>query len=55
MQKCEARRHFSNKKKKYLKAKIDEMGTNSMTRISKTCIAASMTLRWVTSLEHSKG
>jgi len=26
---CEASRHFRNKKKKYLKAKIDELETNS--------------------------
>ena len=29
---CEAGRHFRNKSKEYLKAKIDELGTNSKIR-----------------------
>jgi len=47
----EASTHFRNKKKEYLKAKIEELGTNSKTKILGTCIGASMTLRRVTTLE----
>ena len=47
----EASRHFRNKKMEYLRAKIDELETNSKTKISETCIGASVTLRRVTSLE----
>jgi len=39
------------KKKEYLKAKIDELETNSRIKKSETCIGASMTLRRVNSLE----
>ena len=46
----EASRHFRNKKKAYLKAKIEELETNK-SKILGTCIGASMTLRRVTSLE----
>jgi hypothetical protein len=45
-------RHFRNKKKEYLKAKIDELETNSkIEKIAEICIGASLTLRRVTSLE----
>jgi len=45
-----ASRNFRNKKKEYLKAKIDEHQTNSKIKISETYIGASMTLKRVTSL-----
>ena len=48
---CEASRHFRNKKKEYLKAKIDELEINSKIKKSEACIRASLILRWVTSLE----
>jgi hypothetical protein len=44
----EASRHFRNKKREYLKAKINEL---VRIRISENCIEESMTLRRVTSLE----
>ena len=44
-------RHFRNKMKEYLKAKIDELETNSKIKKSETCKVASMTIRRVTSLE----
>ena len=47
----ESSRHFRNKKKEYLKAKIDELDTNSKIMISETCIGASLILKRVTSLE----
>ena len=47
----DASRHFRNKKKEYLKAKIEELETNSKIKSSGTCIGASVTLRRVTSLE----
>jgi len=47
----DASRHFRNKKKVYLKAKIDELGNNSKIKILGTCTEASMTLRRVASLE----
>jgi len=47
----EASRHFRNKKKEYLKAKIDELYTNNKIMISETCVGASVILRRVTSLE----
>ena len=47
----EASRHFRNKKKDYLKAKIEELETNSKIKILGTCMGASMTFRRVTSLE----
>ena len=43
--------HFRNKKKEYLKAKIEGLETNSKTKISVTRIGASMTLRRFTNLE----
>jgi hypothetical protein len=36
----EASRHFRNKKRKYLKDKIDELESNRKKRISETCIGA---------------
>jgi len=47
----ETRRRFRNKKKEYLKAKIDELETNSEIKMLGTCIGASMILRKVTGLE----
>ena len=47
----ETRRHFRNKKKEYLKAKIDELETNSEIKMLGTCIGASVILRRGTSLE----
>ena len=48
----DASRHFRNKKKAYLKAKIDELEeTNIRSEIIETCIGASVILRKVTSLE----
>jgi hypothetical protein len=44
-------RHLWNKKKEYLKAKIDELVTNSNKKMSETCIGASVILRTVTNLE----
>ena len=44
----EASRHFKNKKREYLKAKINELETNSKT---KNIRVASMILRTVTSIE----
>jgi hypothetical protein len=45
----EGSRHFWNKKKEYLKAKINELETN-IKKIAETSVGASMTLRRVTSL-----
>ena len=47
----EASKHFSNKKKENLEAKIDELERNSKINISETCIGASVILRGVTGLE----
>ena len=48
----EASRHFRNKKKKYLKAKIEELETNSkIKKILGNFIVTSTTLRRVTILE----
>ena len=47
----EASRHFRNKKKLYLKAKIDELKTTVRPKLSETCIGVSVILRRVTSLE----
>jgi len=41
--------HFRNKKKEYLKAKIDELESNR-SKISETCKGASVTLRRITNL-----
>jgi hypothetical protein len=43
--------HFRNKKKEYLKAKIEEIETDSKIKISEACIGASVSLRRVTSQE----
>jgi hypothetical protein len=48
---CEASRHFRSKKKKTLKAKIDELKQTGRSKVSETCIGTSMKLGWVTSLE----
>jgi len=50
----EASRHFRNKTKEYLKAKIEELETNSMIKNLRNCLGASVTLRRVPSLEYSK-
>jgi hypothetical protein len=42
---------ISGEKKEHLKPKIDELETNRRIKISETCLSASMTLRWVTSLK----
>jgi hypothetical protein len=47
---CQASRHFWNKKKEYLTAKVDELDT-VRSNISETCIGASFTFTGVTSLE----
>jgi hypothetical protein len=47
---CEAGRHFRNKKKEYLKVKIDELETNSKIRSIETCRGESVILRTATSL-----
>ena len=39
------------KKKDYLKAKTEELATNSKIKILGTCVGASMTLRMFTNLE----
>jgi hypothetical protein len=47
----EARRHFRNKKKVYLKAKLMNFKLTVGTKILGSCTGASMTLRRVTSLQ----
>ena len=47
----DASRHFRNKKKAYLKAKIEELETNSKIKNIRDLYRASVTLRRVTSLE----
>jgi hypothetical protein len=47
----EVSRHFRNKKKEYLKAKIEELETKSKIKILGTFIGATMTLRRFTSLK----
>ena len=47
---CEASRHFRNKKKEYLKDKIDELETNSKIKIS-NIYRELVTLRRFTNLE----
>jgi hypothetical protein len=47
----EASKHFRNKKKQYLKDKIDNIATNrKIKKILETCVRSSRTLRRVTSL-----
>ena len=48
---CENHRHFRNKKKAYLQAKIEELEITIRSKILGTCIGAPITLRRVTSLE----
>ena len=48
---CEVSRHFRNIKMAYLKAKIEELETNSKVNMSGNCIRALMTSRRDTSLE----
>ena len=47
----EASRCFRDKKKEYLKAKLNELELTVKSTITDTCIWASLILRWVTSLE----
>ena len=47
----DASRHFRNQKKAYLKAKIEELETNSKINNIRDLYRVSMTLRRVTSLE----
>jgi hypothetical protein len=47
----EASRHFRNRKKEYLKAKLMNFKLNVRSKISETCIGTSMILRRVASLE----
>ena len=42
---CEASRQCSKQKKKYLKAKIDELETKIKIKTSETCIGASVTMK----------
>jgi hypothetical protein len=46
-----ASRHFRNKKKEYLKAKINKREAKVRPKISETCRGASVTFRMVTSIE----
>jgi len=48
---CDTNRHFRNKKKAYLKAKIEELESNSKVKNITDLYGASMTLRRGTSLE----
>jgi hypothetical protein len=48
---CDASRYFRNKKKTYLKAKIEELELTVRSTISGTCIGALMTSRRSISLE----
>jgi hypothetical protein len=50
----DASRHFRNKKKAYLKAKIEELETTSKINKSGICIGALMTSRRGTSLQLSQ-
>ena len=47
----EVNRHFRNKKKAYLSAKIEELENNNKIKNIRNCIGASMTLRRGTSLD----
>jgi hypothetical protein len=46
-----ASRHFRNKKREYLKDKIDELATNSKNNNIRACIEEQMNLRGVINLE----
>jgi hypothetical protein len=48
---CESSRTFRNKKREYLKDKINELETNNKTKILKICTEAKMNLRKDTNLE----
>ena len=48
---CEASRHFMNKKKEYLNAKIKQLETNSKIKNIRDFIGASITLTRVIRLE----
>ena len=47
----EVNRHFRNKKKAQMRAKIEELETTIRSKILRTCIGASVTLRRGTSLD----
>ena len=47
----EVSRHFRNKKKAYLRAKLEELKLTVRSKILGTCIGASVTLRRGTSLD----
>jgi len=47
----EVSRHFRNKKKEYVRAKIEELETNNKIQTLGTCIGPSVTLRRGTSLD----
>ena len=47
----EVSRHFTDKKKAYLRAKLEEFETSSKIQNIRDCIGASMTLRRGTSLD----
>jgi hypothetical protein len=48
---CEASKHFMNKKKEYLKAKVDDLKLTVRPKIIRELLRVSVTLRRVTSLE----
>ena len=48
---CEVSRHFRNKRKEYLRAKIEELEANTRLTTLGICIGASMTLRRGTRLD----
>ena len=48
---CEASRHFRNKKKAYLKAKIDEIETNSKIKTIRDLYRGIIDFKKVTNLE----
>jgi len=47
----EASKHFRNKKKEYLKAKVDDLKLTYDPKMKESCLGVSVTLRRVTSLE----
>jgi hypothetical protein len=47
----EASRHFRNKKKEYLKDKINELAVNNKNTTSETCIEEKINLRGATDQE----
>jgi hypothetical protein len=48
---CEASRHFRNRKKEHLKVKIDYLETNSKIKSIRDMNRGSNVLRWVTSIK----